>query len=81
MFYSVLKTIFGNIKSFARAGEEISISYVPFIIGEPLRSHHIQNEWFFNCKCKRCIDPTNNQSFISAIFCKKCQNEGDFKLI
>ncbi len=33
--------------------DEITISYVPMIVGNPLRSNHIKSEWFFICKCKR----------------------------
>ena len=36
--------------------DEITISYIPIVIGEPIRSQHIKNEWNFECKCNRCND-------------------------
>ena len=29
---------------------------MPIVIGEPIRSQHIKNEWNFECKCNRCND-------------------------
>ena len=29
---------------------------MPIVIGEPIRSQHIENEWNFECKCNRCND-------------------------
>ena len=36
------------------------------VIGEPIRSQHIKNEWNFECKCNRCNDtnsPINEVKF------------------
>lgn len=52
-----------------RFEEEITISYVPLIIGEPLRTEHILSEWNFCCSCVRC----SNQCILSELKCQSCE--------
>jgi len=56
-------------------GEEITISYIPPFIGQPRRRMEISNEWYFTCRCPRCVDPTEFGTFVSALKCNSC-NEG-----
>jgi len=65
---------------FSRSEEEITISYVPPIVGQPLRGLHIQNEWFFKCRCSRCRDTTDNSTFASALKCQDCNSNGKILL-
>ena len=51
-----------------RAGDEVTISYVPLVFGEPQKSLHIQSEWNFNCICSRCT----KQDKMSQINCLEC---------
>ena len=41
------------ICSFISCKDEVTISYVPLVVGEPQRTEHIQNEWCFICDCPR----------------------------
>lgn len=54
-------------------GEEITISYVPTIFGQPKRRQHINEEWYFDCKCPRCSDPTEFGTYTSALKCSRCR--------
>ncbi|QQP56075.1 Msta [Caligus rogercresseyi] len=40
------------------------------------RRSRISNNWFFDCKCDRCRDPTENGSYVSATRCLKCTGDG-----
>ena len=53
-----------------RKNDEITISYVPLISGEPLKTEHIKNEWNFECQCPRC----QTQDILSEVICSKCHN-------
>jgi len=54
-------------------GEEITISYIPAIFGQPKRKRHIEEEWYFKCKCTRCVDSTEFGTYISALKCSHCR--------
>jgi len=54
-------------------GEEISIHYVPPILGVPRRKTNIEEEWFFKCRCSRCLDVTEFGTFVSALKCSSCR--------
>jgi len=56
-------------------GEEITISYLPTIFGVPKRKTHIEEEWYFQCRCTRCSDVTEFGTYVSALKCIHC-NEG-----
>ena len=43
-----------------KENDEITISYMPIIIDEPIRSQHIKNEWNFECNCHRCRSSSNS---------------------
>ncbi|XP_023326813.1 histone-lysine N-methyltransferase ASHR1 [Eurytemora carolleeae] len=54
-------------------GEEITINYVPPIFGVPKRKRHIEEEWYFICKCARCADNTEFGTYVSALKCSNCR--------
>ena len=40
-------------------------------------------EWYFDCNCQRCQDPTELETFVSALICEVCEEDlllptGDF---
>ncbi len=55
-----------------RKGEEISVQYLSALYGNFKRRRKIRADWHFDCLCKRCSDPTECGSFISAIKCFDC---------
>ena len=55
-----------------KKGEEITIQYVSFMHGNVKRRKTFQNTWYFECKCIRCIDTTELDTFISALKCQQC---------
>jgi len=54
-------------------GEEITISYLPSIFGVPKRKTHLEEEWYFQCRCARCMDVTEFGTYVSALKCSHCQ--------
>ena len=53
-------------------GEEITIHYVGISLGNIARKRSFNNQWKFDCQCKRCMDPTEFGSYLQAIKCKVC---------
>ena len=56
-----------------RAGEEINVRYTSGWL-ELDRREQIRSQWYFDCDCVRCSDPTDCQTFSSAIVCAKCRH-------
>ena len=57
-------------------GEEITVQYLSALHGNFKRRRKIREEWYFDCCCHRCSDPTECGSNISAVKCFECP-EGD----
>ncbi len=57
-----------------KKGQEITISYLPCNIGNTLRRSKIKKNWYFDCQCERCCDPTEKGTHFEAIRCQKCSN-------
>ena len=55
-------------------GQEITIQYLSFVYGHLHRKKTIKSFWFFDCACKRCQDPTELESYLSAVKCMKCSS-------
>ena len=55
-----------------KKGEEITIQYVSFMHGNLKRKKTFQKTWYFECKCSRCIDPSELNTFVSALKCQQC---------
>lgn len=53
--------------------QPITQQYYPVIKGTLVRRKALR-EWFFNCNCKRCSDPTEFETFFSCLSCWKCGN-------
>jgi len=59
-------------RSNIRKGEEISVQYLSALCGNFKRRQKIRDEWYFDCECRRCSDPTECGSFVSALKCDSC---------
>ena len=43
-----------------------NFQYVSALETTPMRREKLKAGWYFDCKCGRCTDPTENESFVSA---------------
>ncbi|XP_050677124.1 SET domain-containing protein SmydA-8-like isoform X2 [Leptidea sinapis] len=55
-----------------RAGDVISLCYAYTLQGTLKRREHIRLSKFFECCCKRCSDPSELGTYVSAFRCPKC---------
>jgi len=58
--------------SFIRAGEEITKQYTSPLEPTQMRQEKLRSGWYFNCRCPRCLDPTEGGAFTSATRCLRC---------
>ena len=58
-----------------KKGEEILTSYLSSTFSSLTRRKKLKDSWYFDCVCKRCVDPTENKSFLGALICSKCKEE------
>ena len=58
-----------------RKGDEITVQYMSFMFGQCRRKKEIPSFWFFDCRCVRCMDPTECGSLVSAMLCPKCTSK------
>jgi len=59
------------------AGEEIVTNYHHYhyqFYGTPYRRTDLKSTWTFECICKRCQDPTENGTYVSAVICDTCKD-------
>ena len=54
-----------------KAGGEIVNQYVKPNSGTVSRRLILKNKWHFECDCRRCRDPTEFGSYLSALTCSK----------
>ena len=52
-----------------KAGEEITTSYKSSSLGSIVRRPPFKQLWNFDCRCRRCSDPTELGTFASALLC------------
>lgn len=58
-------------------GEKIALCYTEPLWGTINRQRHLSQTKFFQCRCERCKDPSELDTFISGLYCQKCpQNSG-----
>ncbi len=53
-------------------GEELSISYLPLNSDTLSRREKLREDWYFECACLRCRDPTELGTKLGGIKCQKC---------
>ncbi|XP_073833648.1 SET and MYND domain containing, arthropod-specific, member 8 isoform X4 [Musca autumnalis] len=54
-----------------RQGEEICISYTKVLWSTLTRKMFLKMTKHFECCCARCMDPTENGTYLSALFCRE----------
>lgn len=57
-----------------KRGEEIFSSYTYALWPTIIRRDYLKESKYFDCKCKRCSDPTELGSHMSTLKCMKCDN-------
>ena len=65
-------SMYVRARSNIRKGEEISVQYLSALSGNFKRRKKIRDEWYFDCECRRCSDPTECGSYVSALKCDSC---------
>ncbi|XP_059094035.1 uncharacterized protein LOC131889058 isoform X1 [Tigriopus californicus] len=59
--------------TFIYQGDEITKQYVSSLETTNMRRAKLRSGWYFDCKCPRCYDPTENESYMSATSCLRCK--------
>ena len=67
-------SMYVRARSNIRKGEEISVQYLSALSGNFKRRKKIRDEWYFDCECRRCSDPTECGSYVSALKCDSCSS-------
>ncbi|XP_020715472.1 protein msta isoform X2 [Ceratitis capitata] len=52
-------------------GEEITATYTKILWNTFARQLFLRGTKHFICECKRCLDPTENGTYLSALFCRE----------
>lgn len=52
-----------------KAGEHLSTMYTHCLWGTQARREHLRETKYFSCSCNRCSDPTELESYLSALRC------------
>lgn len=52
-----------------KAGEHLSIMYTHMLWGTAMRQEHLLTNKYFQCKCERCLDPTELGTNFSSLKC------------
>ena len=60
-----------------KKGDEIFTRYTPPQLMSLRRQFLLQNQWYFSCQCRRCLDPTECDTMGNSIICSICQDEGN----
>ncbi|XP_030757180.1 SET domain-containing protein SmydA-8-like isoform X2 [Sitophilus oryzae] len=55
-------------------GQPITLSYAYTLQSTQKRREQLLENKFFECRCKRCSDPTELGTYVGALHCPKCDN-------
>lgn len=55
-----------------KAGTELTVQYLSALWGTFKRRKKIKEEWYFDCTCRRCSDPTECGTYSSGVQCFDC---------
>ena len=58
-----------------KRGEHLKSCYTESLSTTSARQEHLLTSKFFTCSCERCIDPTELDTFTSAMICPSCGKE------
>lgn len=57
-----------------KKGQHISITYCSPLLNTPTRLAKLKSSKFFTCQCDLCHDPSEKQTYLSALICpKRCK--------
>ena len=62
-----------------KKGDEIFTRYTPPQLMSLRRQFLLQNQWYFSCGCRRCLDPTECDTMGNSIICSICYNDNKTK--
>ena len=48
-------------------------SFLSSLLGTHKRRRRLRSEWYFDCSCERCVDPTELGTMVSAVLCEACE--------
>merc|ERR1719278_1868855 len=54
-------------------GEELTVQYHSTILRTHKRRRMVKSEWYFDCSCERCADPTECGTMVAAVVCEACE--------
>ena len=54
------------------AGSQLTTAYVHLHLCTSLRRARLRDDWFFECTCERCRDPTELGTFLDGVRCLRC---------
>ena len=49
------------------------MQYYTSYLGTHKRRRRLKSEWYFDCHCERCTDPTELGTMVSAVLCEACE--------
>ncbi|CAB4068094.1 SMYD [Lepeophtheirus salmonis] len=64
-----------------KKGTELTIRYMSFWSHRTQLKDSLNNQWFFNCECERCQDPSDMKTMLSSELCSKCKQKSYLKPI
>ena len=54
-------------------GDEITMQHLSSILGTHKRRRRIMSDFYLDCECRRCSDPTECGTFVSGVTCEACE--------
>jgi len=57
---------------FIPEGTQVTTNYVHLHMGTYLRRERLKENWYFDCVCERCADPSELGTFLDAVKCREC---------
>jgi hypothetical protein len=67
----------GNLEMWSaepvNAGELLTHPYVDLMLGTPDRRRLLKEQFYFDCSCTRCADPTELGTYFSSLKCPDCK--------
>lgn len=57
-----------------KRGEPITAIYTDILWGTRARRDHLQQTRLLSCTCQRCADPTELDTYFSALLCRRCSS-------
>ena len=56
-----------------KEGEELTVQYYSSYLGTHKRRRKLRSEWYFDCSCERCRDPSELGTNVSSVLCEACE--------